>query len=363
MSSNVYIERTDKLRNILSCAKEAALITNEVNIGYLCGFFHSEGAFLLTSDDAYLLVDFRYIEAAQNKAHGCKIICFKNFIKDISAVLSDNKIETVFVESAYITAADYDRYKTQLRRIGVDCVCSNKLDAFILNMRIIKDESEYQKILSAQKITEKSYLEVLNDLKPGVTEKQIAAKLEYLMKLNGAEDVSFSLITITGQKTSLPHGVPTDDCVKAGDFFTFDIGAVYDGYHSDTTRTVAVKSASSEMKEIYDIVLKAQINALEHIKEGVTCKSVDDAARSVISDAGYGEYFGHSTGHGVGLDIHETPNVSYRNNTVLKEGMVITDEPGIYLPSKFGVRIEDMVYVTKNGYKNFVTLPKELIIV
>ena len=183
------------------------------------------------------------------------------------------------------------------------------------------------------------------------------------MKLYGAEDISFDLITITGKKTSLPHGVPADDLVKEGDFFTCDFGAVYEGYHSDTTRTVAVGFASDEMKQIYDIVLKAQLAALEKIKPGIKCSDVDKTARDIISEAGYGEYFGHSTGHGVGLDIHELPFVSSKSDTILEQGMVITDEPGIYLPDKFGVRIEDMLSVTENGYRNFVSLPKELIII
>ena len=156
--------------------------------------------------------------------------------------------------------------------------------------------------------------------------------------------------------------MPSDDIVREGDFFTFDFGSVYEGYHSDTTRTVAVKYATDEMEKIYDIVLKAQLTALEKIKPGVKCSEVDKAARDIITAEGYGEYFGHSTGHGVGLDIHEAPTVSAKSETVLKSGMIITDEPGIYLPDKFGVRIEDMLCVTDSGYKNFVSLPKELII-
>ena len=182
------------------------------------------------------------------------------------------------------------------------------------------------------------------------------------MNIYGAECKSFDLITITGKKTSLPHGVPSDDIVREGDFFTFDFGSVYEGYHSDTTRTVAVKYATDEMKKIYDVVLKAQLAALEKIKPGVKCSEVDKAARDIITAEGYGEFFGHSTGHGVGLDIHESPTVSTKSETVLKSGMIITDEPGIYLPDKFGVRIEDMLCVTDSGYKNFVSLPKELII-
>ena len=204
---------------------------------------------------------------------------------------------------------------------------------------------------------------MLNYLKPGVSERRVALELEHLIKLNGGEGVSFDLITITGKKTSLPHGVPSDDIVSEGDFFTFDIGSIFDCYHSDTTRTVAIKSADEEMKKVYDIVLKAQLAVLDSVKPGAKCSDVDKIARDIISENGYGKYFGHATGHGVGLDIHESPVVSPRSETMLKKGMIITDEPGIYLPGKFGVRIEDMLCVTDTGYKNFVSLPKELIIV
>ena len=178
----------------------------------------------------------------------------------------------------------------------------------------------------------------------------------------GAEDISFSLITISGKKTSLPHGTPNDNMIQKGDFFTSDFGAVYEGYHSDTTRTVAVGCATEEMKKIYSIVLKAQLAALDAIMPNVSCRQIDGIARDIIKEAGYGSFFGHATGHGVGIDIHEAPAVSPRSNIMLKEGMVITDEPGIYIPDKFGIRIEDMILVTKNGYKNFVNLPKQLII-
>ena len=269
----------------------------------------------------------------------------------------------VLFEASNITVEKYSRFKKAFSESGIDCICNSILDDKIDNIRCIKDESEIAKIAKAQEITEKSYLEVLNYLKPGVSERRVALELEHLIKLNGGEGVSFDLITITGKKTSLPHGVPSDDIVSEGDFFTFDIGSIFEGYHSDTTRTVAVKSASEEMRKVYDTVLKAQLAVLDSVKPGAKCFDVDKIARDIISENGYGKYFGHATGHGVGLDIHESPVVSPKSETVLKKGMIITDEPGIYLPGKFGVRIEDMLCVTDTGYKNFVSLPKELIIV
>ncbi|MCQ2513533.1 MAG: aminopeptidase P family protein [Ruminococcus sp.] len=342
---------------------EAAIITNEKNIGYLCGFYHSEGVMLITKDEAYLLVDFRYFEAAEKFAVGCKVIQFNRLFETISELLKKHSIKNVYFEASDLSISVFEKYKKAMNEINIDCIINSKLDDIISELRIIKGNDEKAKILKAQQIAESAYIEVLNYLKPGVTERSIAVELEYLMKKKGAERVSFDLITITGKKTSLPHGVPSDDIVCEGDFFTMDFGAVYEGYHSDTTRTVAVKSANEEMQKIYNIVLNAQLTALDKIKSGVKCSEIDKTARDIIKSKGYGEFFGHSTGHGVGLDIHELPYVSARSETVLQAGMVITDEPGIYLPNKFGVRIEDMVYVTKDGCENFVTLPKELIIV
>lgn len=362
MNTELFSERINKLKKILNNGNEAVLLTNEVNIGYFSGFFRSEGIMLITEEESYLFVDFRYIEAARKKAKACKVLCYSNLSEELIVLLNKNSIQNMYFEASNITVSRFFNFKNSLGKHSIECVSSNKLDNFINNIRIVKDEVEIQKINTAQKIAEKAYLEVLNYLKSGVTEKEISARLEYLMKIYGAEDKSFDLITITGSKTSLPHGVPSDDVVKTGDFFTFDFGAVYDGYHSDTTRTVAIGYATDEMHKIYNIVLKAQLSALDKIKKGVLCSDIDNTARKIIAQAGYANYFGHSTGHGVGLDIHEYPIVSMRSNAVLEKGMIITDEPGIYLPNKFGVRIEDMVCVTDNGYKNFVNLPKELII-
>lgn len=362
MNSEIFRKRINGIKSVLQSSEEALFITNQNNIGYFCGFFNSEGVMLVTTEKAFLFVDFRYIEAAKKKSSCCEVICFSKLGADLLKVLKDNSVNKLYFEASDITVARFNSFKSLFKENKIECNSSSTLDKAICNLRIIKDETEIDKIQKAQQITEKAYNEVLNFLKAGVSEKEIAARLEFLMKMNGAEDISFDLITITGKKTSLPHGVPSDDVVKEGDFFTFDIGAVYEGYHSDTTRTIAIGYATDEMQEIYSIVLKAQLAALEKIKSGVLCNEVDKTARDIIDNAGYGKFFGHSTGHGVGLDIHEAPNVSPKSDIQLEKGMIITDEPGIYLPEKFGVRIEDMVCVTEEGCKNFVSLPKELII-
>ncbi|MGN0490586.1 aminopeptidase P family protein [Ruminococcus sp.] len=362
MNSEIFCKRINTLKTVLNNNDEGLFITNQKNIGYLCGFFNSEGVMLVTTERTFLFVDFRYIEAAKKKSSSCEVICFSKLGADLLRVLKENSVNKLYFEASDITVARFNSFKSLFNENKIACDISSTLDKAICNLRIVKDETEIDKIQKAQQITEKAYIEVLNFLKVGVSEKEIAAQLEFLMKMNGAEDISFDLITITGKKTSLPHGVPSDDVVKEGDFFTFDIGAVFEGYHSDTTRTVAIGYATDEMQEIYNIVLKAQLAALEKIRSGVLCSEVDKTARDIIENAGYGKYFGHSTGHGVGIDIHEAPNVSPKSDFTLEKGMVITDEPGIYLPEKFGVRIEDMVCVTEKGCKNFVSLPKELII-
>ena len=360
---SVQNDRVSRLRKMLDVNSKACLITNENDIYYFSGFQKSEGAMLVTPENSYLLVDFRYIEAAKHHSSGCDVVEFSSLTVKLKELLKLHKIDTLFIQSSCVTLSKYQLYIKEFNSIGVSVVSDDTLDKQIQNLRIIKSPDEIELIDKAQRIAEKAYLEVLNFVKPGITERTVAVELEYLMRKYGADGVSFDLITITGSKTSLPHGVPSDDVIREGDFFTMDIGALYKGYHSDMTRTVAVKSFSEQQREIYDIVLKAQLSALDAVKAGVNSSQVDKTARDIISSAGYGKNFGHSTGHGVGLDIHELPYVSTKNGRVLSSGMVITVEPGIYIENKFGVRIEDMVLVTDNGYKNFASITKDLILV
>lgn len=356
-------QRINSLRRILSSDSQAALVTNETNVYYFSGIRNSEGKILLFKDEVYLLVDFRYSETARNNCKSCKVFEFRNLREDIKELMTKHGAKALYIENEDVTLSAYNSYVEYFSQFGIEIMNENALSKAITNLRLIKSEEEIEYIAEAQRITEKAYTEVLNFVKPGVTERKVALELEYLMKQYGASHVSFDLITITGKKTSLPHGVPSDGIIAEGDFFTMDIGALYNGYHSDMTRTVAVKSCSDYQREIYDIVYKAQTTALEAVKAGVKAFDIDKIARDIITEAGYGKEFGHSTGHGVGLYIHEEPYVSTRGEAILSENMVITVEPGIYLEGKFGVRIEDMVLVKENGYRNFATLPKELIIV
>lgn len=359
---NGFEQRINGIRAILD-KNQAALINNSNDVYYFSGVQNCEGYVLITDEKSYLFVDFRYYESAKAHCHSCKVIEFKSLFESLKTVLNENEVKSLYIENTCVTLNLYNKFIKEFNSIGVSVVSDDTLIKAINNLRIIKSDDEIKFIAEAQKITEKAYSEVLNFVKPGISERTVAVELEYLLRKYGADGVSFDLITITGKNTSLPHGVPGDNNIREGDFFTMDIGALYKGYHSDMTRTVAVKSCDEFQREIYDIVSKAQITALNSVKSGVKACDVDKIARDIITESGYGKNFGHSTGHGVGLDIHEMPYVSAKSETILSENMVITVEPGIYLENRFGVRIEDMVLVERNGCMNFATLSKELIIV
>lgn len=355
---SVFSPRIENIANKLE-DNQCALVTSDISITYLTGFRHSEGYVFITKDNSYFLIDFRYIEAVQNSVKHMDIVMFNNAFESINELIAKHSIKSVLVEDSAVTLSAYSNLSSKL---NAEIVNTPEISKAISESRIVKTADEIECLRKAQQIAEKAYLEVLNFVKPGITEREVAARLEFLMKMNGAEGIAFDLITVTGKKTSLPHGVPGDVQVKNGDFFTFDIGAVYNGYHSDMTRTVAVGSVSDEQRKIYDIVLKAHLAGMDAVKAGVSGFDVDKTARDIICEAGYGQYFGHSTGHGVGLEIHEAPYASQKSTDILTPNMTVTVEPGIYLPDKFGVRIEDTVLVTENGYESFATMPKELII-
>ena len=258
-----------------------------------------------------------------------------------------------------MTLEDFERFNNKLLDIEIDS--SNRLSKNIFGLRTEKSIDEVQKIKQAQAIADDTFKYILGYIKEGITEKEIALAMDYYMLNHGAEALSFDTIALGGKNTSMPHGVPSNYKVKNGDFILMDYGAVVDGYHSDMTRTVCLGTPTDKMTEVYNIVLKAQLFALDNIKVGITGKVGDSFAREVISKAGYGEYFGHSLGHGVGMEIHEFPVMSPNNDTVMINKSIVTVEPGIYIPNEFGVRIEDFVYLTDGGIENLTHSPKELI--
>ena len=336
------------------------IIENPINMRYFTGSNIDTGCLIIAKESCFFITDFRYIEVAEKYFENSivNVTLQDNLSLQLSEIFNNCNGKKLLIETNYQSISKLSFF----RKITENVVTDNSFDRVVSELRSIKTLYEIEQIRKAQNITDKAYEHILNFIKPGVREKDLALEIEMFMRKQGAEGVSFGLITISGKNTSLPHGVPSEKQVENGDFVTMDIGCKVNGYCSDMTRTVAVGFATDEMKKVYETVLTAQQKALETIKAGVMASDVDKAARDYIYESGYEGWFGHSTGHGVGLFIHEAPTVSTKSETVLEEGMVITCEPGIYLKDKFGVRIEDMVAVTKNGYINFTKSKKDLVI-
>ena len=354
--------RITTLSMLLPKDTDAALVISQTNRRYLTDFVSSLGYLFVTRSGAFLLVDSRYEEAAKKQARNCEVILFKKLSETMKELITQKKLRRILLEGSAFTLNEAAMIEKIFTEAGSVAVKDDTLDKLIGRQRIIKTSDEIEKMRRAQRITEDAFRETIKLINEGITEKELALDLEFRMRRSGAEAVSFDLIVLTGSKTSMPHGVPDYTKIRYGDFVLFDIGATFEGYHSDMTRTVAYGRADNSQKRIYDTVLKAQLAAIEAVREGVTCGEVDRAARSYIDNAGYQGLFGHSTGHGVGVEIHEAPSVSPESSFELKSGMVITVEPGIYVPGKCGVRIEDMVVVTSDGCIDLALLPKELIV-
>lgn len=336
---------------------DGALIVSPESRRYFTGFNASDGFLFITKSGSVFLTDSRYIEAAKNKIICCEVEEQKGKLMDYAKRFN---CKVLAVEADRLTVTQLKNLRKALHGIKLTTVSTDKI---IDSFRAVKNEAEIENICKAQRIAEAAFDHILGFIKVGVTEKEVALELDHYMLSHGADGLSFETIAISGANTSKPHGVPTDKKIEHGDFVTMDYGAVVNGYHSDMTRTVAVGAASDEQKKIYKIVFEAQLAVLQVLKNGVKCSDADKAARDVITEAGYGEYFRHSTGHGVGIEIHEKPFISPKSTATLRSGNVVTDEPGIYIPGKFGVRIEDMALITENGCKNLTKAPKELIII
>jgi len=337
----------------------AMLITGAANRLYTGGFASSAGAYLITPQDAWFLVDSRYVEAAKKKITGAEIILVakgETFPEKIGNLLKENGISSVGFEDSSVTYGEFLKWE---EKFEAKLVPGSKL---MTGLRAIKSEEDLNGIIKAQRIAEKAFEEVLPLINSSITEKQLAAELVYRMVKSGADDKAFDPIVVSGPRSSLPHGVPTDSKIENG-FLTIDWGARLDGWRSDCTRTLAIGSPSDEMVKVYETVLAAQTAGINAIHGGVSGKAVDTAARNVIEEAGYGDYFGHGFGHAIGLEVHELPSCSQLSEDNLSVGVVITAEPGIYLPGRFGVRIEDTVFVTETGCENITKLPKKLLVI
>ena len=338
---------------------DAMLLTSEANCYYATGFM-GEGIALVTRRGSWYFTDSRYTEAADKAIGNAAVIREVSREKPFSALineaLAEAGAEKAGFEEQRMTVAEHAVYSEKLH-----CTLT-PASSLMTELRGSKDEEELSCMTAAQRIAEGALAQILKEIRPGMTEKEIAARLNYLMVSAGAEKTSFDTIVASGPNGSMPHAVPGMRKVREGDFITMDFGCVYKGYCSDMTRTVALGRPSDEMRNVYDIVLQAQLAGIAAARAGVTGAAIDGAARKVIQDAGYGSCFGHSFGHSLGIDIHEAPNAAPGNDKPMPDGAVISAEPGIYLPGKFGVRIEDVMILRPDGAQVITKAPKALLV-
>ena len=351
--------RTDRIAAELKDPSHAALITSPVSRQYATGFKSSAGIVFVTQQQSYFLIDNRYYEKAKEQAEGVEVMLLTDMRKQLYSVIEKHGIQVISIENKSVTVSELEDYMKLFTTLTVDP--SGWLSSTLEKMRIIKSQEEIQKIEAAQRIAESAFQKLITAIRPGMTEKQVASVLDFYMMDLGADGISFDTIAASGINSACPHAVPTDKPLQNGEFLTLDFGAVVDGYHSDMTRTVVIGKPDEEMAKVYNAVWGAQSDAIKAVHADVTGKLVDSVARSTLDAWGYEKYFTHGLGHGVGLEIHEAPTVSAKSPFTLHEGMVITIEPGIYLPHKYGVRIEDMVVVTTNGCIDLTKAPKTLI--
>ena len=339
---------------------DGILVTGEANRFYASGFHSAgtDGVALVTRKGAYYMTDSRYTEAAGRcvRAELLETGAGRGYGVLTEEIVKKEGIRRLGFEDAYMTVREREAYG---KALSCELVPATDL---LWQLRTVKDPEELEAMIAAQRIAEQAFAQILGEIRPGVTEKEIAARLQYLMLHLGAENMSFDPVVVSGPNGSLPHGVPSERAVQAGEFVTMDFGCIYHGYCSDMTRTVAVGHVTEEMRRVYDTVLSAQKAGIAAARGGATGRAVDGAARDIIEQAGYGPYFGHSFGHGVGVEIHEAPNATPGNDKPLPVGAVISAEPGIYLPGRLGVRIEDVVVLTEGGCTDITLAPKELMI-
>ena len=353
------MKNLEKYLTLLNGEVNGLLLTSRYSRHYGAEFDIAEGAAIVSKAGCRYFTDSRYIESAQNNLKGFEVICVDKigYVKLLNDAIADFGITTLGYEENYLLAVELHNYE---KNLNAKLVPYNKE---INGFRGTKEDWELDLMRKAQAITDKAFTEVLPRIKAGMTELELQAELIYCMYKNGATGLAFDPIVVSGPNTSLPHGVACERVIQEGDFITMDYGASYMGYCSDMTRTVAVGFATEEMKKVYNTVLEAQLAGLAISKAGVPGKDVDGAARKVITDAGYGEYFGHGYGHSLGLEVHENPSPNARNDQPMPVGAVASAEPGIYLPGKFGVRIEDTCVFLDGGIEILTKSPKELIVV
>ncbi|WP_026692924.1 M24 family metallopeptidase [Peribacillus kribbensis] len=352
------MEKLAKLRKSLEQKRvDGILVTSSYNRRYMTNFTGSAGVVLVSQDQAKFITDFRYIEQAGEQAEGYEIVQHKGVIpEEVAAQAKIMGIKRLGFEQDHLTFSAYKAYEKEFEGEMVP------ISGMIENLRLIKTPSEIKILKDAAGIADLAFKHIIEYIQPGMTELQVSNELEFFMRKEGAKSSSFDIIVASGKRSALPHGVASHKVIEKGDFVTLDYGAYFNGYVSDITRTLAVGEPRAELKDIYNIVLEAQLRGMAGIKPGMTGKEADALTRNMIEEKGYGEYFGHSTGHGIGLEVHEGPSLSVKSETILEQGMMVTVEPGIYIPGLGGVRIEDDALITADGNEALTHSTKELII-
>lgn len=350
-------ERIEKLRLKMRERELDAVFVNSLeNRYYFSNFRGSSGVLLITKESAFLLTDFRYVDQANEDASLYEVVDHnRDLILHVKSIVEKSNVKTLGIEYESLPVEEFFELANAIPSIKI-----TKADSIFYDIRMIKDEQEISYLQEAVSLCDQAFEHILTIIRPGMTEKEVGLELEFFMRKAGAEGIKANHVIASGDRSSLPHGQATDRVIQVGDFVKMDIGARINGYYSDFTRTVVLGVPSSKQLEIYQIVQKAQEAALQAIGPGKVCSELDEVARSIIRDAGYGDCFGHSLGHSIGLAVHEKPAMRNTDDTVLQPGMVITVEPGIYIPGFGGVRIEDFLVITEDGYRNLTKATKEL---
>ncbi|ARF12748.1 Xaa-Pro dipeptidase [Sporosarcina ureae] len=350
--------KLEKLRKLLKEQQlDALVITNPYNRRYMTNFTGSAGTAIVSQDDAVFITDFRYMEQANDQLSGYRIVQHTGtMIQEVANQVKEMKIETLGFEKEDLSYSQFEVYTEHVKTKLVPVA------GLVEKLRLIKTPEEVTVLKQAAAIADAAFVYICSVIQAGKTELEIANELEFFMRKQGATSSSFDIIVASGERGALPHGVASDKVIETGDLVTMDYGALYNGYISDITRTVAIGEPSAKLREIYEVTLRAQELGVEQIKPGMTGIEADAITRDYIKSKGYGEAFGHSTGHGIGMEVHEAPALSFRSKTVLEPNMAVTVEPGIYLPGIGGVRIEDDILITETGNERLTKSTKELLI-
>ena len=358
MEGDTMLQRINTLiSSFEESGHDAVLVSSPHNRRYLSGFTGSSGYLFITKDKCYMLTDFRYVEQATHQCPDYIVIDFfkKGLVESLSQLVEDHQVKTLGYENAALTVKEFKHFESHIKCNWLE------MNDMVEKIRMIKDQDEINLIAHAASIGDAAFHHIIKFIKAGMTEIDVAIELEFFMKKQGASKLSFDTIVASGKRSSLPHAVPTEKIIEEGDFVTMDFGCIYKDYCSDMTRTIVVGKASDQQKEIYNLVLQAQLNACQHVKAGILGKEGDAYARDIIDAAGYRVNFGHGLGHSLGLEVHEQPRFSLLSEDLIEENMVMSIEPGVYIPDFGGVRIEDLVLMTKEGIRNFCSSPKELL--